>query len=105
MDCSDHEVNVKIWLDVEVNAGKLTEEERNRELYAMTDDVERLVLRDNTQQTHLLVRELQAQSESAVQDGYAALIASLEEEGALSRELSSCHRWPNWHAASSITVA
>lgn len=87
VDCSDHEVNVKIWLDVEVNAGKLTEAERNRELYAMTDDVERLVLRDNTQQTHLLVRELQAQGESAVQDGYAALIASLEEEGALSREL------------------
>ncbi|MBB5371209.1 MULTISPECIES: NAD-glutamate dehydrogenase domain-containing protein [unclassified Janthinobacterium] len=87
VDCSDHEVNVKIWLDVEVNAGKLSEADRNRELYAMTDDVERLVLRDNTQQTHLLVRELQAQSESAVQDGYAALIASLEEEGALSREL------------------
>lgn len=87
VDCSDHEVNVKIWLDVEVNAGKLSEEERNRELYAMTDDVERLVLRDNTQQTHLLVRELQAQADSAVQDGYAALIASLEEEGALSRDL------------------
>jgi glutamate dehydrogenase len=52
----------------------------------MTDDIERLVLRDNTLQTHLLVRELQAQGES-VQDGYAALIASLEEEGALSREL------------------
>ncbi|CDG80973.1 NAD-glutamate dehydrogenase domain-containing protein [Janthinobacterium agaricidamnosum] len=87
VDCSDHEVNVKIWLDVEVNAGKLSEEERNRELYAMTDDVERLVLRDNTQQTRLLVRELQAQTDGAAQDGYAALIASLEEEGALSREL------------------
>jgi glutamate dehydrogenase len=47
----------------------------------------RLVLRDNTQQTRLLVRELQAQSDVAVQKGYAALIASLEEEGALSREL------------------
>jgi glutamate dehydrogenase len=87
VDCSDHEVNVKIWLDVEVNAGKLTEAERNHELYAMTDDVERLVLRDNTLQTHLLVRELQAQSEIGVQKGYAALIASLEEEGALSRDL------------------
>ncbi|MDC8759440.1 NAD-glutamate dehydrogenase domain-containing protein [Janthinobacterium fluminis] len=87
VDCSDHEVNAKIWLDVEVNAGKLSEAERNRVLFDMTGDIERLVLRDNTLQTHLLVRELQAQTDGAVQDGYAALIASLEEEGALSREL------------------
>ncbi|HEX8603555.1 MAG TPA: NAD-glutamate dehydrogenase domain-containing protein, partial [Pseudoduganella sp.] len=87
VDCSDHEVNAKIWLDVEVNAGLLTAEQRNRTLNDMTDDIVRLVLRDNTQQTRLLVRELQAQSDVAVQKGYAALIASLEEEGALSREL------------------
>ncbi|WP_338767945.1 NAD-glutamate dehydrogenase domain-containing protein [Massilia sp. METH4] len=87
VDCSDHEVNAKIWLDVEVNAGLITEEQRNRTLNEMTDDIVRLVLRDNTQQTRLLVRELQAQSDVAVQKGYAALIASLEEEGALSREL------------------
>ncbi len=87
VDCSDHEVNAKIWLDVEVNAGQLSEAERNRVLNDMTDDIERLVLRDNTLQTHLLVREVQAQTDAEVQDGYAALIASLEEEGALSREL------------------
>lgn len=87
VDCSDHEVNAKMWLDVEMNAGQLSEADRNRILNEMTDDIERLVLRDNTLQTHLLVREQQAQSEAAVQDGYAALIASLEEEGALSREL------------------
>ncbi|WP_317204869.1 NAD-glutamate dehydrogenase domain-containing protein [Janthinobacterium sp.] len=87
VDCSDHEVNAKIWLDVEVNAGQLSAADRNRVLFDMTDDIERLVLRDNTLQTQLLVRELQAQTEAAVQDGYAALIASLEEEGALSREL------------------
>ncbi|MES2742698.1 MAG: NAD-glutamate dehydrogenase domain-containing protein [Pseudomonadota bacterium] len=87
VDCSDHEVNAKIWLDVEVNAGQLSEADRNRVLNDMTDDIERLVLRDNTLQTHLLVREVQAQTDAEVQDGYAALIASLEEEGALSREL------------------
>ncbi|TWI61487.1 glutamate dehydrogenase [Pseudoduganella lurida] len=87
VDCSDHEVNAKIWLDVEVNANQLTEADRNHTLNDMTDDIERLVLRDNTQQTRLLVRELQAQAEPAAQKGYAALIASLEEEGALSREL------------------
>ncbi|SDG14602.1 MULTISPECIES: NAD-glutamate dehydrogenase domain-containing protein [unclassified Duganella] len=87
VDCSDHEVNAKMWLDVEMNAGQLSEADRNRILNEMTDDIERLVLRDNTLQTQLLVRELQAQVDADVQDGYAALIASLEEEGALSREL------------------
>jgi len=87
VDCSDHEVNAKMWLDVEMNAGQLSEADRNRTLNEMTDDIERLVLRDNTLQTQLLVRELQAQTDAEVQDGYAALIASLEEEGALSREL------------------
>ncbi len=87
VDCSDHEVNAKIWLDVEVNAGILNVEKRNQLLNAMTHDIEALVLRDNTLQTHLLVREAQAQSERQVQDGYAALIASLEQEGALSRAI------------------
>ena len=87
VDCSDHEVNVKIWLDTEVNAGDLPESDRNRILNEMTGDIERLVLRDNTQQTHLLTREGQAQADANVVDGYASLITSLEREGALSREL------------------
>jgi glutamate dehydrogenase len=87
VDCSDHEVNVKIWLDTEVNAGQLPEADRNRILNEMTGEIEDLVLRDNTLQTHLLVREVQAQVDPAVVDGYAALITSLEAEGAVSREL------------------
>ncbi|MES2316358.1 MAG: NAD-glutamate dehydrogenase domain-containing protein [Pseudomonadota bacterium] len=87
VDCSDHEVNVKIWLDTEVNAGQLPEADRNRILNEMTLDIEDLVLRDNKQQTHLLVREVQAQADPLVVDGYASLITSLEAEGALSREL------------------
>jgi glutamate dehydrogenase len=87
VDCSDHEVNVKIWLDTEVNAGTLSEVERNRVLNELTADIEALVLRDNTLQTHLLVREEQAQNDAATQDGYAELIAELEAEGVISREL------------------
>jgi glutamate dehydrogenase len=87
VDCSDHEVNVKIWLDTEVNAGALPEVDRNRILNEMTGEIEDLVLRDNTLQTHLLVREVQAQIDPAVVEGYAALITSLEAEGAVSREL------------------
>ncbi|WP_020656236.1 NAD-glutamate dehydrogenase domain-containing protein [Massilia niastensis] len=87
VDCSDHEVNVKIWLDTEVNAGKLPEVDRNRILNEMTGDIEKLVLRDNTLQTHLLTREAQAQASASVVDGYAALITNLESEGAISRDL------------------
>ena len=87
VDCSDHEVNVKIWLDTEVNAGELPEADRNRILNEMTGEIERLVLRDNTLQTHLLTREGQAQSDANVVEGYASLITSLEREGALSRDL------------------
>ncbi|HVL74550.1 MAG TPA: NAD-glutamate dehydrogenase domain-containing protein [Noviherbaspirillum sp.] len=87
VDCSDHEVNLKIWLDTEVNAGKLAAEERNRLLNQVTPDVVALVLRDNALQTRLLVRETQAQSEPAVREAYAALIARLEGEGAFSRKL------------------
>ncbi len=81
VDCSDHEVNIKIWLDTEVNAGKLPEADRNRVLNEMTGDVEELVLRDNMQQTHLLTREVQAQANGSVVDSYAALITSLEARG------------------------
>ena len=87
VDCSDHEVNVKIWLDTEVNAGTLTEADRNHVLNQITFDIEALVLRDNTLQTHLLTRETQAQQEPHVQDEYAALITELETQGVLSREL------------------
>lgn len=87
VDCSDHEVNIKIWLDTEVNAGKLSEEDRNRVLNEMTGAVEDLVLRDNTQQTHLLTREAQAQATASIVEGYAALITNLESDGSVSREL------------------
>ncbi len=87
VDCSDHEVNVKIWLDTEVNAGLLPEADRNKVLNEMTQAIEDLVLRDNIRQTHLLTREVQAQTDPAVVDAYAALITSLEAEGAVSREL------------------
>ncbi len=50
VDCSDHEVNIKILLDKEVNTGALTEKKRNQLLVKMTDDVGHLVLKDNYNQ-------------------------------------------------------
>ena len=54
VDCSDNEVNIKIALNPEVAAGRLTEAQRNALLTSMTDDVAALVLRDNQLQTQAL---------------------------------------------------
>jgi glutamate dehydrogenase len=50
VDCSDHEVNLKILLDGVVAAGELTVRQRNDLLAEMTDEVARLVLVDNVEQ-------------------------------------------------------
>src|SRR5205085_2005181 len=54
VDCSDHEVNIKILLDDLVAAGDLTMKQRNRLLVSMTEEVAALVLRDNYQQAQAL---------------------------------------------------
>ncbi|MGW0183552.1 NAD-glutamate dehydrogenase domain-containing protein, partial [Nocardia sp. NPDC003345] len=50
VDCSDHEVNIKILLDAAVSAGELDIADRNPLLAEMTDEVAELVLRDNISQ-------------------------------------------------------
>ena len=50
VDCSDHEVNVKILLNSQVSAGLLDSDDRNELLLSMTDDVAELVLADNIDQ-------------------------------------------------------
>ena len=54
VDCSDHEVNIKILLDSVVAEGDLTGKQRNELLVEMTDEVAELVLRDNYAQTQVL---------------------------------------------------
>jgi glutamate dehydrogenase len=51
VDCSDHEVNIKILLDRIVCQGDLTRKQRDQLLKAMTAEVAQLVLRNNTLQT------------------------------------------------------
>ena len=50
VDCSDHEVNIKILLATEIEKGRLTETKRNLLLAKMTDEVANLVLLDNYNQ-------------------------------------------------------
>ncbi|AWV47881.1 hypothetical protein JK2ML_1249 [Mycobacterium leprae Kyoto-2] len=54
VDCSDHEVNIKILIDSLVTAGKVKVEERKHLLESMTDEVARLVLTDNEDQNDLI---------------------------------------------------
>ena len=54
VDCSDHEVNIKIALNSVVAEGELTVKQRDKLLAEMTDDVAALCLRDNTFQNQVL---------------------------------------------------
>jgi len=54
VDCSDHEVNIKILLGGAVTDGELTVPARDELLAAMTDEVAALVLRDNYEQASAL---------------------------------------------------
>ncbi|HXG27407.1 MAG TPA: NAD-glutamate dehydrogenase domain-containing protein, partial [Nevskiales bacterium] len=85
VNCSDHEVNIKILLNQVVAAGDMTEKQRNQLLAQMTDEVAELVLRDNRQQTAAISLELcQAASLLPV---HGRLLQALEKAGTLSRTL------------------
>jgi glutamate dehydrogenase len=85
VDCSDHEVNIKILLDAIVEAGDITEKQRNELLASMTDEVGNLVLRNNYQQTQAINQAL-ALAHPMV-DVHARYIRFLEQEGRLDRDL------------------
>ena len=85
VDCSDHEVNIKILLDSIVESGDMTEKQRNELLTEMTEEVSQLVLQDNYQQTQALSNAV-AQAASMV-DVHARYIRVLEHAGKLNREL------------------
>jgi len=54
VDCSDHEVNIKILLNAALDAGDISEAARRKQLAAMTDEVGELVLRNNYLQTQAI---------------------------------------------------
>ena len=57
VDCSDHEVNIKILVDRMVRAGELPAEERADFLMSMTDSVGELVLENNKAQNVALLND------------------------------------------------
>jgi glutamate dehydrogenase len=83
VDCSDHEVNIKVLLSQVMQETQLSLSERNALLASMTDAVAHLVLRDNYLQNLLLSLKQQA-AVSQVED-HALLMKRLEDEGVLDR--------------------
>lgn len=85
VDCSDHEVNIKILLNGIVAAGDLTEKQRNQLLIEMTEEVSELVLEDNRSQIEVIsVAEFNAAKNAQM---HCRLIDHLQQFGNLDRSL------------------
>ena len=85
VDCSDHEVNIKILLDRVVAAGELTGKQRNELLESMTDEVGELVLANNKAQT--LALTIARRQALPMVNVHARYIDVLESEGWMDRGL------------------
>ncbi|PPK69008.1 NAD-glutamate dehydrogenase [Actinokineospora auranticolor] len=87
VDCSDHEVNIKILLDHLVREGELASKQRDELLAEMTDQVGHLVLADNYRQNAVLgVSRAHAKPMASV---HARLVDALEREDGFDRRLEA----------------
>ncbi|UXA11833.1 NAD-glutamate dehydrogenase [Mycobacterium sp. SMC-8] len=87
VDCSDHEVNIKILIDSLVTAGKVAAQDRTDLLLSMTDEVGRLVLADNESQNDLLGTS--RANAASLLNVHARMIKDLAAERGLNRELEA----------------
>ncbi|GAB1816190.1 NAD-glutamate dehydrogenase [Mycobacterium sp. MUNTM1] len=87
VDCSDHEVNIKILIDSLVTAGKVKPEERKPLLESMTDEVAQLVLTDNDDQNDLIGTS--RANAASLLPVHARLIQYLVDERGIHRELEA----------------
>ncbi|MCP4924152.1 MAG: NAD-glutamate dehydrogenase [bacterium] len=85
VDCSDHEVNLKILLGSLVDSGELSLEQRNHLLESMTDEVAHLVLRDNQLQNQAI--SLVEEQSVKLLDVETHMMQELERQGLLNRDL------------------
>jgi len=83
VDCSDHEVNIKILLGAAIDKGLLAAADRDALLATMTDEVGALVLEDNYNQTKSL--SVSGVSAEKSLDAQARFIRHLEKAGRLNR--------------------
>ncbi len=85
VDCSDHEVNIKILLGAVVGQGDMTGKQRDQLLAEMTDEVGGLVLRNNVLQVQAI--SLAEARPAELLDSQAGFMRRLEASGRLNREL------------------
>lgn len=85
VDCSDHEVNIKILLGAVMQAGDMTLKQRNELLAEMTGEVGQLVLRNNYLQTQALA--INRSHAASMLSTHARMIAHMEKSGELNREI------------------
>jgi len=84
VDTSDHEVNIKILLDLLAKKGIIkSKEERNRILSGMTEEIAALVLADNESQSRALT--LDGLRSSLRYEGFVDLIDAMILEGIVDR--------------------
>ncbi|MEM8883418.1 MAG: NAD-glutamate dehydrogenase [Planctomycetota bacterium] len=85
VDCSDHEVNIKVLLGEAERAGTMERTERDERLERMTDEVGDLVLRNNYLQTQAIT--VTHQMGAHLVDRLARFMRELEKSGRLDRSL------------------
>ncbi len=85
VDCSDHEVNIKILLNTVVSNGDMTEKQRNKLLAEMTDEVGELVLKNNYQQTQAI--SLTAERANKTVDLHNRIIEEMAHKNQINTEL------------------
>lgn len=85
VDCSDHEVNIKILLDDAIASGRLMLDERNSLLESMTQEITEDVLCDNYLQSHAISFAESFGIEGF--DRYVRLVRRLEKLERLNREV------------------
>ncbi len=85
VDCSDHEVNIKILLNGLVQTDQLTMKARNTLLEKMTDEVSDQVLRDNYQQTQTIT--FIEQRGGNVLEAQQRAMKAMERDGLLDRAI------------------
>ncbi|WP_284763050.1 NAD-glutamate dehydrogenase [Arthrobacter sp. efr-133-R2A-63] len=87
VDCSDHEVNIKIFVDRMIAAQKIGPDERAGFLHSLTDEVSRLVLANNVDQNVLLFNDRHLALE--LNPGFERIMDWLEDAADLDRGLEA----------------
>ena len=85
VDCSDHEVNLKVLLNVAVARDELDAAGRDELLRAVTDDVAAHVLYESFLQAQIIAQEVRGSAGRMY--AYEDLMAALEAEGLLDRDI------------------